>query len=60
MIEWLKESIEFSGAPSAHTKTILKIKQADKNDRHIKATFMDNEGNHVKELIPIFQDSNLG
>ena len=50
----------FSGAPSAHTKAILKIKQADENDRHIKATFTDNEGNQVKELVPIFRDSDPG
>jgi hypothetical protein len=50
----------FSGAPSAQTKAILKIKQADENDRHIKATFTDNEGNQVKELVPIFRDSDPG
>ena len=49
-----------SGAPSAHTKAILKIKQADENDRQIKATFTDNEGNQVKELIPTFRDSDPG
>ncbi len=42
----------FSGAPRAHTKAILKIKQADKNDCQIKTTFTDNEGNQVNELIP--------
>ena len=50
----------FSGAPSAHTKVILKIKQANKNDRQIKATFTNNEGNQVKELIPTFRDSDPG
>jgi hypothetical protein len=50
----------FSGAPSTQSKAILKIKQADENDRHIKATFTDNEGNQVKELVPIFRDSDPG
>ena len=42
----------FSGAPRAHMKAILKIRQADKNDCQIKTTFTDNEGNQVNELIP--------
>ena len=48
---------KFSGAPSTHTKAILKIKQADENDRQIKATFTNNEGNQVKDLIPTYRDS---
>ena len=56
----LKHRSNFSGAPSAHTKAILKIKQAKENDRQIKATFTDSEGNQVKELILTFRDSDPG
>jgi hypothetical protein len=55
-----KHRSNFSGAPSAHTNAILKINQAEENDRQIKATFTDNEGNQVKELIPTFRDSDPG
>jgi len=56
----LKHPTNFSGASSAHTKAILKIKQAEENDHQIKSTFTDNKGNQVKELIPTFRDSDPG
>ena len=38
----------------------IKIKQADENDCQIKATFTNNKGNQVKDLISTFRDSDLG
>ena len=56
----MKPRSNSSGAPSAQSKAILKIKQAKENDRYIKANFVDSEGNEVKELIQTFRDGDPG
>jgi hypothetical protein len=55
-----KQRSSNSGAPSAQTKAVLKIRQATENNRYVDATFTDSKGKEAKELIQTFRDSNPG
>ena len=42
--------------PSQQSKAILKIKRAKRSEHQVKATFEDDEGDAVKEMVQTFRD----
>ncbi|KAL3778851.1 hypothetical protein HJC23_001462 [Cyclotella cryptica] len=56
-IEQLDASIELFRSPKRSNESNPQDQESHENDRQIKATFIDSEGNQVKELIPTFRDS---